>query len=64
MTVMEVGVGRARRLSGVIEEASVRRYSWQFWAGLVCYYVYCVDGTTNSAEEVSDEDDQLARRDS
>jgi len=30
ITVMEVGVGRARRASAVIEEESVRRNSWQF----------------------------------
>lgn len=27
---MKVGVGRARRESGVIEEVRVRMYSWQF----------------------------------
>jgi hypothetical protein len=31
MTVMKVGVGSERRSSGVMDEASVRRYSWQFY---------------------------------
>jgi hypothetical protein len=31
MTVMNVGVGRARSESGVMEDEMVRRYSWQFW---------------------------------
>lgn len=30
ITVMKVGVGSARRSSGVMEDDSVRRYSWQF----------------------------------
>ena len=61
MTIMEVGVGRARRSSGVMEEERVRRYSWQFWrVSMECCRV-C--GMTYSTEEVPDEDDQLPRRD-
>ncbi len=30
ITAMKVGIGRARRPSGVIWEERVRRYSWQF----------------------------------
>jgi len=31
ITVMKVGVGRARRDSGEMVEERVRRKSWQFW---------------------------------
>lgn len=63
MTVMEVGVGRARRSSGVTEEERVRRYSWQFWWGSAYGLEVVEVGATYSAEEVPDEDDQLSRRD-
>ena len=35
MTVMKVGVGNVRSASGVTEDARVRRYSWQFYEGIV-----------------------------
>lgn len=43
ITVMKVGVGRARRDSGEMVEERVRRKSWQFWDRVVLVdLVWCV----------------------
>jgi hypothetical protein len=65
MTVMKVGVGRARSASGEMDDERVRRYSWQF-CDLSVWRVCAGRGLegTHTAEEVANEDDQLARRNS
>lgn len=62
MIVMKVGVSRAMRSSGDIDEDSVRMYSWQFCIWSARRFCDHWEVSTYATEEVADEDNQLAGR--
>jgi len=59
MTMISVGVGRARRDSGLTAEQSVRRYSWQFYLIRLVFDAMATGTlTTHPTEEMPDEQDE------
>ena len=64
---MNVGVGRRRRDSGVMEEVRVRMYSWQFCSRNLAVSLLSSEGMlrrgTYTAEEMPNEDYEDSSRD-